>query len=69
MKIKLMLSVLLEERGISHREFSRQSGIRHPTINEMCNNQSKHIPLDNLARICEVLECQITDVLELVPGE
>lgn len=51
---------------MSQHELSRKTGVRQPTINAMCRNQSKRIPLDNLASICEVLECDITDVLELI---
>ena len=29
----------------------------------------KHISMDTLARICETLNCEITDVIELVPDE
>jgi len=64
--IKIILNDLLDEKGISHRELSRMTGIRHPSISEMCNNQTKRLPLDNLAKICEVLDCEITDVLKLV---
>jgi putative transcriptional regulator len=66
LKIKLKLNSLLEERGISQREFSRMTGIRHPSINEMCNNETKRIPLENLAIICNTLDVDIPDVLELV---
>jgi putative transcriptional regulator len=66
MRVIIKLNSLLEEKGISHRELSRITGIRHPSISEMCNNTTKRIPLDNLAKICEVLECDINDVLELI---
>lgn len=69
MKVIIKLDQLLSERKMSQREFAMKAGIRQPSINEMCRNQTNRLPLDNLARICEVLECQITDVLELVPGE
>lgn len=65
MYIHIKLNDLLEERRISHREFSRMTGIRHPSISEMCNNATKRFPLENLAKICEVLDCEITDVIEL----
>ena len=65
MKIHIKLAEILESRNISHREFSRLTGIRHPTISALCNNDVKHLPLDNLAKICETLECEITDILKL----
>ncbi|MGG1445022.1 helix-turn-helix transcriptional regulator [Brevibacillus laterosporus] len=65
MKVHIKLGVLLKERGISQRELSRLTGIRVSSINEMCNNETLRLPLDNLAKICEVLGVEITDVLEL----
>ena len=67
MKIVIKLDRLLNERGMSQHELSRLTGIRQPSIHEMCNNTTKRLPLNNLAKICEVLECDISDVLELEP--
>lgn len=71
MKVQINLNRILEEKGLSHREFARITGIRHPSISEMCNNETKRLPLDNLAKICAALQCNISDILELVkePGE
>ena len=33
------------------------------------SKEGKHISMDTLARICETLNCEITDVIELVPDE
>lgn len=65
MKVIIKLNSILEDKELSHREFARMTGIRHPTISDMCNNTIKHIPLHNLAKICEVLECEISDILKL----
>ena len=65
MKVIINLDKLLDNRIMSQHELSRQSGVRQATINAMCRNESKRIPLDNLANICEVLNCDISDILEL----
>ena len=41
------------------------------TTNMIANmsKEGKHISMDTLARICETLNCKITDVIELVPDE
>lgn len=65
MKILIKLDQMLSKRNISQHELSRLTGIRQPSINEMCRNQTVRLPLDNLAKICEVLECDIPDILEL----
>jgi putative transcriptional regulator len=65
MKIVIKLASVLEKTNMTQRELSRQTGIRVPSINEMYHNQTVRLPLDNLAKICEVLNCEITDILEL----
>lgn len=65
MKIIIKLDAMLAEREMSQHELARLTGIRQPSINEMCRNQTVRLPLPNLAKICEVLDCDITDILEL----
>lgn len=65
MRVVIMLDYLLDQRNMAQRELARLTGIRHPSINEMCRNQVKQMPLDNLAKICEVLKCDIPDILKL----
>lgn len=65
MKVIIKLADLLATHKMSQHELSRRTGIRQPSINEMCRNQTVRLPLENLAKICEVLDCEITDILEL----
>ena len=58
------LDKLIKKRGISQQELSRITGIRQPTISEMCRNKSLSLPLNNLAQICDALDCEIHDLLE-----
>lgn len=60
-----MLNEILKEKNMSQHELSRQTGIRQPSINEMCRNQTQRLPLNNLAIICKILNCEITDILKL----
>lgn len=65
MKVQILLAELLNRNGISQRELSRKTGIRVASVNGMCKNEITQLPLDNLAKICEVLKCDIPDVLKL----
>lgn len=65
MNVIIKLDKLLQDRDMSQHELSRLTGIRQPSINEMCRNQTVRLPLNNLAKICEVLDCDICDVIEL----
>jgi putative transcriptional regulator len=65
MKVIFQLDKALDKANMTQRELSRQTGIRIPSINEMYHNQTVRLPLENLAKICEVLDCEITDILKL----
>lgn len=65
MYIRFHLDRLLDERRMTQRELSRRTGIRAASIHEMHNNQTLRLPLKNLAAICEVLDCQINDLITL----
>lgn len=62
--IVIKLSELLKKKNMSQRELSRRTKIRQPTISEMCLNKSKSLPVENLNVICEVLDCDLTDIIE-----
>ena len=47
---------------------ARKTGIRRATINELYNELTDRINLEHLDRICEVLECDVSDVLEYIPN-
>ena len=66
--IKIHLSRLLGEKRISQAELSRQTGIRPSTISDMYNEMADRINLDYIDRICEYLECSVTDLMEYVPN-
>jgi putative transcriptional regulator len=67
--INFKIVELLKEKDWSQRRLSRTTGIRQATINDMTTNSITMIGMDNLAKICQALECEITDVIELVPME
>lgn len=62
--IIIKLDNQLKTKGISQRELARKTGIRHPTISDMCLNTSRSLPLDNLDKICIALDCDLSDIIE-----
>ena len=67
--IKIHLSRLLGEKRISQAELSRQTGIRPSTINDMYNEIAERVNLDYLDRICEYLDCSLSDLMEYIPNQ
>jgi DNA-binding Xre family transcriptional regulator len=52
MAVTFRLRDILEKRGISQSEASRQSGVSFATINRMCTNATRQISLDVLDQLC-----------------
>jgi putative transcriptional regulator len=44
------------------------TGIRATTISDMYNNFAERVGLDQLDLICEALDCELGDLLILVPN-
>lgn len=67
--IRIKLSTKLGELRWNQADLARATMIRPNTINEIYNECCKSISIKNLDRICEALDCDITDILEYVPNE
>ena len=66
--IRILLSTRLGERRLSQADLARMTGIRPNTISEIYNEVATRISLDHLDLICEALDCDLTDLLELRPN-
>ena len=62
--IRILLSTRLGERRWTQAHLSRKTGIRAATINEYYNEIAESIKLEHLERICEALDCDVSDVLK-----
>ena len=67
--IKIHLAELIEQRGISKNKLSQRAEMQRTQLNNYCNNTISRLDIDVLARLCTVLECDISDLLEFVPPE
>lgn len=65
--IKIHLSRLLGERRWTQADLARKTGIRPSTIGDYYHELVERINLNHLDKICEVLECEVADVLEYIP--
>ena len=64
--IKFRVKVMLAMREMTQKELAEKTGIRPPTISALCTNSAKHLPIDVLDKICAVLECQPSDLIEYI---
>jgi len=67
--IKIHLSRILGARRMSQIELARKTGIRPAAINEYYHELVDRVNLEYISRICDILECEIGDLLEYIPGE
>lgn len=67
--IRIRLSEILGKKRMTQAELSRKTNIRAATICEMYNELCDRVNLDYLNRICIVLKCDLTDILEYIPDE
>ncbi|MWC31088.1 helix-turn-helix domain-containing protein [Paenibacillus sp. MMS18-CY102] len=63
-KIIIKLSELIEKKGISLRELSRLSDVRHAALSELSNQKRENINFSHIEKIAEALE--ISDIREIV---
>ncbi len=67
--IRIHLSRILGERRMRQKELADLTGIRPSTISDMYNEIIERVNLDHLDRICEVLDCKVSDLIEYVPNK
>ncbi len=54
---------------MSQRELSDLTGIRPNTINEWYHEIVVSLRVEHIDRICEVLDCFISDLIEVIPNK
>ena len=64
--IRFKVKVLLAMRDMTQKELAEKTGIRPPTVSAICSGAVKHLPVDALEKICDVLDCQPGDLMEYV---
>ena len=67
--IKSLSSKKLGELRITRTELSRATGIRLNTISAMYNDVLDRVSMDQLDKICEALDCDLSEILVWVPNK
>lgn len=67
--IRIKLDELIKKSGISKNKLSHRAEMQRSQINNYCNNKITRLDIDVLARICSVMDCKISDLLEFIPPE
>lgn len=67
--IKIHLSKILGELRMTQSELAKKTGIRPATINEIYHELIERINLEHLSKICEVLDCEVYELLEYISDD
>lgn len=62
-KIEVTLDNYLKKNQISRSSLTRKTGLQYSQILKYCRNDIQRIDLTVLAKICTVLDCNISDIL------
>lgn len=68
-KIVLRLNRMMVERHISLNELAEKVGISNVNLSKIKNNKVTAMRFSTLAAICEVLDCQVGDIIEFQKDE
>lgn len=66
--IKIKLAEQIDKLSISKNKLIQRAEMEKTQFNKYCSNNIKRLDLDVLARLCTVLECDISDLLEFIPA-
>ena len=67
-EVKLKLAEYIDKNGITRNKIADLSGIKYSIIDRYYkNNAVERVDLEILAKICYVLQCSLSDVLEYIP--
>ena len=62
--VKLTVDKYLDAHGITRYELAKRTGIRFQIIDNYYKNKVVRYDSDVLDRICQALECDISDLIE-----
>ena len=65
--VYLNLDAMIKKKGISKTQLSYRAEISHSQINRFCKNEAARIDFATLAKICTVLDCDISDIIKYEP--
>ena len=63
--MKVILKETLEKHGKSQYWLAKETGIAQSTLSNLCANKTSKIDFLVLQKICNTLDCDITDIISI----
>jgi putative transcriptional regulator len=67
MPVEVRLKEIRSERRISQNELARRLEMSLANVQKIEYGKAKSIPLETLDKLCQILECEVGDLLVRVP--
>lgn len=61
--MQIKLREILNEKNKSIYQLNKETGIATSTLSRICNNKTSSIDFSILDKICEALDCEVSDIL------
>lgn len=68
MPVKIMLKELRSAKGLSQNALARELEMSVNNIQKMEYQKAKSIPLETIERLCQVFNCEVGELLKIVPA-
>lgn len=62
--VSLNLENLIENKRISKNKLAQKAEVSYTQLTKFCKNEISRIDLNTIARLCYVLDCDISDLLK-----
>lgn len=63
-KITIKLDAILKDRNISRNRLATLINVRYSVVTKWCSGSLERMDTDLLARVCFVLNCEVSDIVE-----
>ncbi len=67
--IQLRLDEIIKKRNISLNQLSFRAEMQRTQLRNYRDNKVQRLDIDILKRLCYVLECDLTDLIEYIPPQ
>lgn len=64
--IKIHLSAIMGAKRMSIAELSEKTGLHRNGLSKLYNEKTTSISFETLEKVCDALECDISDLLEII---
>lgn len=68
-KVKVTLNRYIKRHKINKTKLAYAAEMQKSQIDNYCSDKITRVDLEVIGRLCTVLECDITDLLEFIPPE